>query len=77
LLSREEGHAALAHEGFHVGPGAEDALGEQVAVFVDDVVEDHQPQVGHADVVDVGKGQGDFEVYLAQSLTTWLYSPPV
>jgi hypothetical protein len=31
-------------------------------MLVDNVVKDHQPQVGHAQVVDVGKGQGDFEV---------------
>ena len=57
-LQREEGDAAGAQRRFHVVPGAEDALGQQVAVLVDDVVVDHPAQVRHADVVEVGEGHG-------------------
>src|SRR5690606_24447028 len=67
-LQRGEGYAPLAHHLFHVGPRREDALGQQVAVRVDDVVERHQPQVGHADVVDVGEGQGNAEIDLVPIL---------
>ena len=56
-FQRKQGDFPLAHQFFHVGPGAVNALGQQVAVLVDDVVHDHQPQVRHAEVVDVGEGQ--------------------
>ncbi len=62
VFQRVEGDALLAHDRFHVGPGGVNALCQEVAVLVDQVVEDHQPQVGHAEVVDVGEGEGDFVV---------------
>ncbi len=57
-LQAEERHRFLAHERFHVHPGRVRAFGQHVRLAVDDVVEQHQAQVGHAEFVGVRKGQG-------------------
>jgi len=60
-LQRAQGLAALAQELLHVHPRREDALREGIVAAVDDVVEDHESQIGHPQVVDVGVGQRDAE----------------
>ncbi len=49
---------SLAHGRFHVGPGQVSAFGEYVRLLVEDVIENGQAQVGHAQIVDIRKGQG-------------------
>ncbi len=61
-LEAPERHALGAHRVFHVGPRREDALGQHALAAVDDVVEDAEPQVRHADVVEVGVGEDDADV---------------
>ena len=61
-LEAPERHAFGAHHRFHVRPGREDALGEHAVAAVDDVVEDAEAHVRHADVVEVGVGEGDAHV---------------
>ena len=58
-LQAEEGDAVAAHHRFEVAPGAIDTLGEQVFALVDEVVEDHEAEVGAAELVDIGEGEGD------------------
>ena len=53
-----EGRARAAHLRLHVGPGREGAFAERVLAGVEQVVEDAEAHVGHADVVGVGVGQG-------------------
>ena len=55
----EEGDAVAAHHRLEVAPGAVDTLGEQVVVSVDEVVEDHEAEVGATELVDIGEGEGD------------------
>ena len=33
-------------------------------MLVNDVVENHQPQVGHADIINIREGQGHPQIYL-------------
>ena len=58
-LQPEEGDAIAAHHRLEVTPRAVDALGQQVVPLVDQVVEDHQPQVGPAQFINIGEGEGD------------------
>ncbi len=58
-LQAVEGNVLAAHSGLEVGPGAVDALGEQVGPFVDQVVEDHEAQVAAAEFVDIGESKRD------------------
>ena len=58
-LQPEEGDALAAHHRLEVTPRAVDALGQQVVPFVEQVVEDHQPQVGPTQFIDIGEGEGD------------------
>ncbi|OGD29491.1 MAG: hypothetical protein A2Y56_05330 [Candidatus Aminicenantes bacterium RBG_13_63_10] len=57
-LEGDQGPAAPPQGLFHVRPGSEDSLGGPVRHGVEPVIEDLLSQVGHADLVDVGKGQG-------------------
>ena len=57
-LQTEEGDAVAAHDLFEVTPRAVDAFGHEVVSLVDQVVQDHEPEVGAAELVDVGKGEG-------------------
>jgi hypothetical protein len=57
-LQTEEGESGGAHLRLHIRPGGIDTLRQEIRLGVEDIVEDGQPQVGHADVVDVGIGQG-------------------
>src|SRR6185369_359376 len=41
------------------GPGTKDALGGDVLARVQQRIEDAEAQVGHADLVDVGEGEGE------------------
>ena len=43
-------------------------------MFVDNVVENHQTEVRHAQIVDVGESQGDQYSTSSQFLRIWLYS---
>jgi hypothetical protein len=43
-----------------VGRGAVGALGKQIGATVDQIVEDHQPQIAAAQFVKIGKAEGDF-----------------
>ena len=56
-LEGDQGEARRAQLGLHVGPGGEDALGGQVRPLVDHAVENLEPHVAHADLVDVREGQ--------------------
>ena len=58
-LEAPEGNAIAAHLRFHVGPGGEGAFADNVVVGVEEVVEDAETHVRHADVVGIGVGQGD------------------
>ena len=55
----EKGDSIAAHYGLEVAPRTVDALGQEVVPFVDQVVEDHQPQVGPAQFINIGEGEGD------------------
>ena len=55
----EEGDGVALHHLLEVAPGAVDALGEQVVALVDEVVEDHEAEVGATELVDIGEGEGD------------------
>ncbi len=44
--------------GFEIGPGGVNPLGQHIRPAVGPLVEDLLPRVGHADLVDIGKGQG-------------------
>ncbi len=46
--------------GFHIGPGGIGALSQHIRALVEQLVQDRQSQVGHAQVVQVGEDQGDF-----------------
>ncbi len=50
-------HPVLTHEALHVGPDRVGALGQGVGPFVEDLVEDHDALVRHADLVGVGVHQ--------------------
>ena len=56
----EEREFLLTHGRFHILPGAVDALGQQIFMLVDDIVHDHQAQVRHAQIVNIGKSEGNF-----------------
>ena len=58
-LQRVERDAVFPQGGFHIRPGGEDALGEGIFTAVDDLVQDGDAQVGHAQVVQVGEDQRD------------------
>ena len=45
-----------AHHRFHIHPGRKDAVGENVRLVVEQPVEDHPAQIGHRQIVDIGKG---------------------
>lgn len=49
----------LAQKRFQVGPRRIDPLGGAPLEIVEDMVEDRQAEVAHADFVDVGEGEGD------------------
>ena len=57
-LQAEQRQAARSQLLLHVRPGREDALRQHVRLLIEDVVEDGEPEVRHADVVDVGVGEG-------------------
>ena len=42
--------------------GAIGALGQHIRALVEQLVQDRQPQVGHAQVVEIGEDQGDVGV---------------
>ncbi len=48
-----------AHQRFKIWPGAINALGKQIRTFVDQVVEHHQAQIAAAQLINIGKGQGN------------------
>ena len=54
-----ERHIGRAQFCLHVDPWRVDSLGQHVRPLVDQIVQDGKPQVAHAEVVDVGKGQRD------------------
>ena len=54
-----------------IGPGAVDALGQQIVAPVDQVVEHHQAQVAAAQLVDVGKGQRDLRLDRGVGPNSW------
>ncbi len=56
------GTLSLAHSRFHIDPGAENPLGQHVRLLVDLLVEDHDSQVGHAQIVNIREGQRDLDV---------------
>ena len=58
-LEAPEGRALASHLRLHVEPGGEGALAEHVVLGVEEVVEDAEAHVRHADVVGVGVGEGD------------------
>ena len=51
-----------AHDGFHIKPGRKDALRQHIFFQIDLVVEIHDAQIGHAQIVNVGEGQSNFNV---------------
>jgi len=55
-LQAVERNPFLAHQRFHVRPGGKDALRQHIRLAVDGVVEQHHPQVGHAQIVDIREG---------------------
>ena len=63
-LERIERDHLLSHDGFHVEPGGEYPLGQHVVLQIDLMVEIHDAQVGHAQVINVRESQGDFDVRL-------------
>ena len=58
-LERGERRPLAAQLLLAVDPGGEDALGEVLLAGVDDLVEDLQALVRHAELVEVGEGQRD------------------
>ena len=54
-LEREQGQADVPHLLLHVEPGCEDPLAVGVLPLVDEVVEDLDAEVGHADLIGVGE----------------------
>ncbi len=64
LLSKEKSGSPFSRMMASMSVQGEKPFRQQISVFVDEVVKDHQTQVGHADVVDIGKGQGHFEINL-------------
>ena len=58
-FEREERHPLPPHRRLHIGPRQEHPLGERVRPRIDDLVQDGQPEVRHADVVDVREKQRD------------------
>ena len=58
-LRREEGDAALAHLRLEVHPGRVHALAGELLAAVDELVEDLQPRVAHADLVGVREREGE------------------
>ena len=57
-LQGEEGDTSDSHGLFHVNPGSVDPLRNEVLMLVDQLVQDHQAQVRHPNLVGIGKGQG-------------------
>ena len=55
----EEGNFRAAHGGFHVRPGCVSALGEDIRASVEIFVKNGQTEIGKADVVNVGEGEGN------------------
>ena len=58
-LERVERQALALHRVEHVDPRRVRAFGEHVGLLIDDVVEDREAEVGHAEVVDVGEDERD------------------
>ena len=54
-LEREQGQADASHLLLHVEPGREDPLAVGVLPLVDEVIEDLDAEVGHADLIGVGE----------------------
>ena len=61
-LQAEQPQAGGPHGRLHVHPGGKDPLGQHPLGAVEPVVEDGQPMVGHAQIIDVGKGQRPADV---------------
>ena len=61
-LEREQGQAHFAHLFLHVEPGREDPLAVGVLPLVDEVVEDLDAEVGHADLIGVGETEREAQV---------------
>ena len=61
-LQRIERNVSPAHHRFHIQPGREYTFSQHVRLEIDLVVEIHNAQVGHAQVIDVGEGKGDFDI---------------
>ena len=53
-VDREERHPVRAHLALEVEPGRVGTLGDGIAAFVEDLVEDLEPLVGQPDLVGVG-----------------------
>lgn len=66
----------LAHEFLQVGPDRVGAFGEYTLAFVEDLVEDLDPLVGHANLIGVGYISAHRTSASSHSLTTEFSSPP-
>ena len=67
-LEREERQAALAQHGLEVGPGQEDPLAGDAGLVVEQVVEEPEPEVGHADLVGVREAEREADPRRGQVL---------
>ncbi len=56
-FQRKKRKPPLPHECFHIHPRRIDALGQSVVSFIDDAVNDFQPQMAHGDFVHIRKRQ--------------------
>ena len=67
-LERIERQLPLPHDGLHVRPRRIDTLGRDIRAAVEDFIEDREPQVAHADLIDVGEREGKGATHLVRVL---------
>ena len=63
-LQTVEGKAFPAHLLLHVSPGGEHPLAPHPGQLIHQPVENPHPQIGHADLIGIGKAHGDPRIYL-------------
>jgi len=57
-LKRKQGQVFAPHAVSHVGPGRKDAFAPDIRPLIEQMIEDAQGEIGHADFVSIGKTEG-------------------
>jgi hypothetical protein len=70
-----EGKGSILEKLFHIGPGCESSFTGDLARLVENVVEDLKTEMGHSHLVDIRKGEGEFEADPAQILHHGVHLP--